>query len=284
MRHRPPLFALVETAERLPPFFRPPFWGALLGIGISGILVVAAVPVWLVEGRDGIIALGTEIVLAGTAGGIVGGLLAAVLGGIGAKGAAGYYSVWMLAHSVGALMALAVLRGLDRGDVMGLGRPLAPWILAVLGAVTGMVIARALLRSRSESPGEFRQASHLVAEALLAEMTELERRAGGDPAAGSELEQVRRGGPSPAYIALLERVGLRLERMSPASSDLTHARAHVAMLVAKAGDDVRRLAEDPGFAAELRRREEMADKLFQRELDREAKRLRRSGESGKHEE
>jgi hypothetical protein len=109
-----------------------------------------------------------------------------------------------------------------------------------------------------------------VAEALLAEMSELERRAGGDPAAGAELEQVRRGGPSPAYIALLERVGLRLERMSPASSDLTHARAHVAMLVAKAGDDVRRLAEDPGFAAELRRREEMADKLFQRELDREA--------------
>jgi hypothetical protein len=146
MRHRPPLFALVETAERLPPFFRPPFWGALLGIGISGILVVAAVPVWLVEGRDGIIALGTEIVLAGTAGGIVGGLLAAVLGGIGAKGAAGYYSVWMLAHSVGALMAWRSF-ALDRGDVMG-SVARSHRDPAVLGAVTGMVVARARLRSR----------------------------------------------------------------------------------------------------------------------------------------
>lgn len=281
MRHRPPLFALVETAERLPQFFRPPFWGALLGLAISAVLVAAAVPVWLVEGREGLIQLGMEIILAGAAGGIVGGLLATLLGGFGTKSGTGYYLVWMLAHAVGALMALAVLRGLDRGDVMGLGRPLAPWILAGLGAVTGLVVARALLRSRSESPGEFRQASHLVAEALLAEMAELERRAGADPAAGAELQQVRQGGPSPAYIALLERVGLRLERGSPASADLTHARAHVAMLVAKARDDVRRLAEDPGYAAELRRREEMADKLFQRELDREAKRLRRSGESGK---
>lgn len=281
MRHRPPLFALVETAERLPPFFRPPFWGALLGLAISGVLVVAAVPVWLVEGREGIIELGMEIVLAGTAGGVVGGLLATMLGGFGSKSATGFYSVWMLAHAVGALIALGVLRGLDRGDVMGLGRPLAPWILAVLGAVSGLVVARALARSRSETPGEFRQASHLVAEALLAEMSELERRAGGDPAAEAELAQVRHGGPSPGYIALMERVGLRLERGSPASSDLTHARAHVAMLVAKASDDVRRLAEDPGFAAELRRREAMADKLFQRELDREAKRLRRSGETGK---
>ncbi|HET9294541.1 MAG TPA: hypothetical protein VFO06_09635 [Gemmatimonadales bacterium] len=281
MRHRPPLFALVETAERLPPVFRPPFWGALLGLAISAVLVVAALPVWLVEGRHGIIALGSEIILAGAAGGIVGGLLAALLGGFGTKSGAGYYLVWMLAHAVGALMALAVLRGLDRGDVMGLGRPLAPWILAGLGAVTGLVVARALLRSRSESPGEFRQASHLVAEALLAEMSELERRAGIDSAVGAELQQVRQGGPSPAYIALLERVGLRLERGSPATSDLTNARAHVAMLVAKARDDVRRLAEDPGFAAELRRREEMADILFRREVDREAKRLRRSGETGK---
>jgi hypothetical protein len=281
MRHRPPLFALVETAERLPPFFRPPFWGALLGLAISAALVVAAIPVWLVEARHDLLALGMEIIVAGAAGGVVGGLLASLLGRFERKAGAGYYVVWMLAHAVGALMALAVLRGLDRGDVMGLGRPLAPWVLAGLGAVTGLVVARALLRSRSESPGEFRQASHLVAEALLAEMSELERRAGGDPAAGAELEQVRQGGPSGAYIALLERVGLRLERVSPASTDLAHARAHVAMLVAKSRDDVRRLAEDPGFAAELRRREEMADRLFQRELDREAKRLRRSGETGK---
>jgi hypothetical protein len=284
MRHRPPLFALVETAERLPPFFRPPFWGALLGMAISGVLVVAAVPVWLVEGREGLIELGMEIVLAGTAGGVVGGMLAAILGGSWRKGRAAFYAVWMLAHAVGALTALAVLRGLDRGDVMGLGRPLAPWILALLGTVTGLVVARALARSRSESLGEFRQASHLVAEALLAEMAELERRAGADSTAGAELEQVRQGGPSPAYVALMERVSRRLQREAAASSDLTHARAHVAMLVAKAKDDIRRLAEDPGFAAELRRREELADKLFRRELDREAKQLRRSGESGRQDD
>jgi len=281
MPHRAPLFALVETAERLPPFFRPPFWGALLGLAVASVLVVAAMPVWLVEGREGIIELALEMVLAGTAGGVTGGTLATLLGGLGRSGRAGYYTLWMLAHAAGALMALAVLRGLDRGDVMGLGRPLAPWILAAIGALTGLVVARALQRSQSESPGEFRQASQLVAEALLAEMAELERRAGDDPIAGGELEQVRSGGPSPAYVALLERVGGRLGREGTTNSDLAHAQTHVAMLVAKAKDDVRRLAEDPHFAEELRRREEMADRLFRRELDRESKRLRRSGESGR---
>jgi hypothetical protein len=177
------------------------------------------------------------------------------------------------------LIYLALLRLMGRGEVLGLDRTLAPVIVAGLGALNGLIVARALGRSGQESYGEFRSAANLVAGALLEETSELELRARVDERAAADLDQVRQATPSGAYLELLERVSHRLAALSPDDADVRHAQAHVAELIGRVRDDMRRLADDPGFAAELRHRQEVAEELFRKELQREAKRLRKRGDS-----
>jgi hypothetical protein len=45
-------------------------------------------------------------------------------------------------------------------------------------------------------------------------------------------------------------------------------------------EDLKRLEVDPAFAAELAERQEVAEALFRKELEREAKRIRKSGDTG----
>ena len=72
----------------------------------------------------------------------------------------------------------------------------------------------------------------------------------------------------------------RLEALPADDVDARHAREHIAELVSRVREDMQRLAEDPDFAAELKHRQEVAEDLFRRELEREAKRLRKSGDAG----
>ena len=274
------LLRVVETAERLPPPLQPVFWGALLGIAVTAVLILVSVPLWLLQGRADIPAAVLEMGLAGVVAGAAGGALALVFGGLRRAGPGGYYALWVVANAGAALIFLALLRLMGRGEVLGLGRSFAPLIVAGLGALNGLIVARALGRSGRESYGEFRSAANLVAGALLAETADLERRARADKRAANDLEQVRQATPSNAYLDLLQRVSRRLAALPGGDTDARHARAHVAELMARIRDDMTRLAEDPGFAEELHHRQEVAEELFRKELEREAKRLRRSGDTG----
>ncbi len=278
MTRRSRLLRVVETSERLPPALQPPFWGALLGLAITAGLILASVPLWLLQGRGDIPAAVLDMVTAGLLAGAVGGAIALVLAGLRNMGPVGYYALWITANAGAALVYLGLLRLFGRGEVLGLNRAFAPLIVAGLGALNGLIIARALGRSGRESYGEFRTSANLVAGALLAETADLERRARDNPAAARDLEQVRQAEPSEAYLRLLERVGKRLESLPPDDLDAQHAREHVTELVVRIREDLQRLAEDPEFAAELKRRQEVAEELFNRELEREAKRLRKSGD------
>ncbi|HEX5003827.1 MAG TPA: hypothetical protein VFV65_00825 [Gemmatimonadales bacterium] len=279
MTSRPRLLRVVETAERLPLRMQPPFWGALLGLALTAGLILASVPVWLLQSRADVPRAILEMALAGLVAGASGGSIALVLGGLRRAGPLGYYALWIIASSGAALIELALLRLLGRGEVLGLDRVLAPAIVAGCGALIGLVVARALGRSGKESYGEFRNAANLVAGALLAETADLERRARNNPRAAADLEQVRQATPSQPYLELLERVGRRLGALPAGDSDARHAREHVAELVARVREDMQRLADDPAFAAELRQRQAVAEELFRKELEREAKRLRKSGDT-----
>lgn len=274
------LLRIVETAERLPPALQPPFWGVLLGLGISTGLILACVPLWLVQGRTDIPAAAFDMCLSGMLAGALGGALAVVLGSLRRLGPNGYYTLWVASNAGAALAFLALLRMMGRGTVLGLDRPLAPLLVAGLGALNGIIVARALGRSGRESYGEFRSSANLVAGALLAETAGLEQRARSDPRSARQLEEVRQAAPSAAYLQLLERVAGRLAILPGDEPDLHRARAHVAELVARVRDDMRRLASDPAYAEELQHRQVVAEELFRRELEREAKRLRKSGDTG----
>ncbi len=280
MTGRSRLLRVVEASERLPPELQPPFWGALLGLAVTAGLILASVPLWLVQGRTDIPAAVLDMVVAGLAAGAGGGAIALVLGGLRRAGPLGYYALWIIANAGAALIYLGLLRLLGRGEVLGLDRTFAPLIVAGLGALNGLIVARALGRSGRESYGEFRTAANLVAGALLAETADLERRARTNPVAADDLDRVRQAAPSGAYLRLLERVGKRLESLPADDLDARHAREHVAELVVRVREDMQRLATDPEFAAELEHRQEVAEALFKRELEREAKRLRRSGDAG----
>lgn len=279
MTHRFRLLRVVETAERLPPALQPPFWGALLGLAVTAVLILASVPLWLFQGRTDVPAAVLDMGLAGLMAGAAGGAIALILAGLRNAGPLGYYALWIIANAGAALIYLGLLRLFGRGEVLGLDRAFAPLIVAGLGALNGLIVARALGRSGRESYGEFRSSANLVAGALLAETANLERRARNNPAAAKDLDQVRQAEPSAAYLRLLERVGRRLEALPAADLDAQHAREHLAELVTRVREDVQRLAVDPEFAAELKHRQEVAEELFQRELEREAKRLRKSGEN-----
>lgn len=279
MTHRFRLLRVVETAERLPPALQPPFWGALLGLAVTAVLILASVPLWLLQGRTDVPAAVLDMGLAGLMAGAAGGAIALILAGLRNAGPLGYYALWIIANTGAALIYLGLLRLFGRGEVLGLDRAFAPLIVAGLGALNGLIVARALGRSGRESYGEFRSSANLVAGALLAETANLERRARNNPAAAKDLDQVRQAEPSAAYLRLLERVGRRLEALPAADLDAQHAREHLAELVTRVREDVQRLAVDPEFAAELKHRQEVAEELFQRELEREAKRLRKSGEN-----
>lgn len=279
MTHRFRLLRVVETAERLPPALQPPFWGALLGLAVTAVLILASVPLWLLQGRTDVPAAVLDMGLAGLMAGAAGGAIALILAGLRNAGPLGYYALWIIANAGAALIYLGLLRLFGRGEVLGLDRAFAPLIVAGLGALNGLIVARALGRSGRESYGEFRSSANLVAGALLAETADLERRARNNPAAAKDLDQVRQAEPSAAYLRLLERVGRRLEALPAADLDAQHAREHLAELVTRVREDVQRLAVDPEFAAELKHRQEVAEELFQRELEREAKRLRKSGEN-----
>ena len=273
------LLRVVETAERLPPPLQPVFWGALLGVAVTAGLVLASVPLWLFQGRADIPAAVLDMGLAGVVAGAAGGALALVFGGLRRAGPGGYYALWVASNAGAALIFLALLRLMGRGEVLGLDRAFAPLIVAGLGALNGLIVARALGRSSHESYGEFRSAANLVAGALLAETADLERRARADRRAANDLEQVRQATPSNAYLELLQRVSRRLGALPAGDPDASHARAHVAELMTRVKDDMRRLAEDPGFAEELQHRQAVAEELFRKELEREAKRLRRGGDT-----
>jgi hypothetical protein len=274
------LLRVVETAERLPPPLQPPFWGALLGLAITALLILASVPLWLLQGRTDIPAAVLDMGLAGVVAGASGGAIALVLGDLRRAGPGGYYALWIASNAGAALIYLMLLRLLGRGEVLGLDRTFAPLIVAGLGALIGLVVARALGRSGRESYGEFRTAANLVAGALLAQTADLERRARRDQSAAADLAQVRQATPSRAYLRLLEQVAIRLGALPADNLDVRHAREHVAELVTRVREDMQRLAEDPEFATELRHRQEVAEALFRKELEREAKRLRRSTDSG----
>jgi len=272
------LLRIVETAERLHPSFQPVFWGALLGLAVSAVLILASTPLWLLQGRTDIPAAVLDMGTSGLLAGAAGGAIALILGGLRRGGRLGYYALWIAANAGGALVYLWLLRMAGRGQVLGLDRSLAPLIVGGLGAINGLIVARSLGRSDAESYGEFRSAANLVAGALLAETADLEERARTDPAAAAELEQVRQATPSGPYLALLRRVGARLDRLPAGDPDAEHARAHIGELVVRVQEDMRRLAEDPAFAEELRQRQEVAEALFRKELEREAKRLRKQGD------
>ena len=274
------LLRVVETAERLPPPLQPVFWGVLVGAAVTTGLILACVPLWLIQERGDIPAAVLDMGLAGVVSGAAGGALALVFGGLRRAGPGGYYALWVACNAGAALIYLALLRLMGRGEVLGLDRTLAPLIVAGLGALNGLIIGRALGRSGRESVGEFRSAANLVAGALLAETADLERRARDDTRAANDLEQVRQATPSDAYLELLERVSRRLAALPADDPDASHARDHVAELMTRVRDDMRRLAEDPGFAEELRHRQEVAEELFRKELEREARRLRKSGDTG----
>lgn len=274
------LLRVVETAERLSPPLRPVFWGALLGAAVTTALILACVPLWLFQERADIPAAVLDMGLAGVVSGAAGGALALVFGGLRRAGPGGYYALWVVSNAGAALIYLALLRLMGRGEVLGLDRTFAPLIVAGLGALNGLIIGRALGRSGRESYGEFRSAANLVAGALLAETADLERRARADKRAANDLEQVRQASPSLAYLELLQRVSRRLAALPASDPDAGHARDHVAELMARVRDDMRRLAEDPGFAEELQHRQEVAEELFRKELEREARRLRKSGDTG----
>lgn len=274
------LLRIVETAEGLPPPLQAPFWGALIGVAVTSGLILACLPLWLIQGRPDIGAAAFDMALAGILAGIAGGAIALLLGDLRRIGAGGYYTLWVASNAGAALTFLALLRIMGRGEVLGLDRTLAPLLVAGLGALNGIVLARALGRSGRESYGEFRSAANLVAGALLAETANLERRARSDRRAASELDEVRQAAPSAAYLQLLERVGARLAALPDGEPDVIHARSHVAELVARVRDDMRRLAEDPAYAGELRHRQEVAEQLFRKELEREARRLRKGGDTG----
>ncbi len=278
MTRRSRLLRVVETAERLPPALQPPFWGALLGLAVTAGLVLASVPVWLVQGRTDVPAAVLDMGMAGLVAGAAGGAIALVLAGLRNAGPLGYYALWIIANAGAALIYLGLLRLLGRGEVLGLDRAFAPIIVGGLGALNGLIVARALGRSGRESYGEFRTSANLVAGALLAETADLERRARTNPAAAKDLDRVRQAEPSEAYLRLLERVGRRLAALPANDVDAQHAREHVAELVTRVREDVQRLARDPEFAAELKQRQAVAEELFKRELEREAKRLRKTGE------
>lgn len=274
------LLRVVETAERLHPALQPPFWGALLGLAVTAGLILASTPVWLIQGRQDIPSAVLDMATAGLLAGAAGGAIALVLGGLRGAGRLGYYALWISANAGAALIYLGLLRLLGRGEALGLDRSLAPLIVAGLGALNGLIVGRALGRSGRESYGEFRSAANLVAGALLAETADLERRARTNPAAAADLAQVRQAAPSEAYLALLERVGRRLAALPADDLDAQHAREHIGELVTRVREDVRRLADDPAYAAELQQRQEVAEALFKRELEREAKRLRKRGDDG----
>jgi hypothetical protein len=280
MIHGSRLLRIVESAERLPPPLQPPFWGMLLGATVTAVLILASVPLWLVQHKGDIPAVVLDMGVAGVVAGASGGALALVLGGLRRAGPGGYYALWVASNAGAALIYLGLLRLMGRGEVLGLDRTLAPAIVAGLGALHGLIVARALGRSGRESYGEFRTAANLVAGALLAETAELERRSRSNPRAAADLEEVRQAAPSAAYLQLLERVARRLEALPADDADVRHARGHIAELVSRVRDDVRRLAEDPAFASELRHRQAVAEDLFRRELEREARRLRKSGDAG----
>jgi hypothetical protein len=270
----------VETAERLPPRLQPPFWGALLGLSLTAGLILASVPLWLLQGRSDVPMAIVERAFAGILAGAAGGTIALILGDLRRVGPLGYYALWIIATSGAALIELALLRLLGRGEVLGLDRVFAPAIVAGVGALVGLIVARALGRSETESYGEFRSAANLVAGALLAETADLERRARSNPRAAADLDQVRQAAPSLPYLELLERVGRRLAALPDGDVDARHARAHVAELVTRVREDMQRLAADPAYAAELQARQVVAEELFRMELEREAKRLRKSGDAG----
>lgn len=280
MTRRPHLLRVVETAERLPPGLQPPFWGALLGLAITAGLILASAPLWLLQGRTDVPMAVLEMLMAGGVAGAIGGAIARILGGLRRAGPLGYYALWIIANAGGALIYLGLLRVLGRGEVLGLDRTFAPVIVAALGALLGLIAARALGRSGRESYGEFRSAANLVAGALLAETAALERRARANPRAAADLDKVRQASPSVAYLELLERVGRRLAVLPGEDPDARHAREHVAELVSRVREDIQRLARDPDFAAELQRRQDVAEALFRKELEREAKRLRKSSNTG----
>jgi len=280
MTGRSRLLRVVEASERLPPELQPPFWGALLGMAVTAVLILASVPLWLIQERTDIPAAVLDMVVAGLAAGAAGGAIALVLGGLRRAGPLGYYALWIIANAGAALIYLWLLRLLGRGEVLGLDRAFAPLIVAGLGALNGLIVSRALGRSGRESYGEFRTAANLVAGALLAETADLERRARTNPVAADDLDRVREAAPSGAYLRLLERVGKRLNSLPADNHDARHAREHVAELIVRVREDMRRLAEDPAFAAELKHRQDVAEALFKKELEREAKRLRKSGDAG----
>jgi hypothetical protein len=249
-------------------------------MAVTAGLILASVPLWLVQGRTDIPAAILDMVVAGLAAGAAGGAIALILGGLRRAGPLGYYALWIIANAGAALTYLWLLRLLGRGEVLGLDRAFAPLIVAGLGALNGLIVSRALGRSGRESYGEFRTAANLVAGALLAETADLERRARTNPVAADDLSRVREAAPSGAYLRLLERVGKRLDSLPADDLDARHAREHVAELVVRVREDMRRLADDPAFAAELKHRQDIAEALFKKELEREAKRLRKSGDSG----
>ena len=73
MTRRSRLLRVVEAAERLPPALQPPFWGALLGMAVTAGLILASVPLWLVQGRTDIPAAVLDMAVAGLAAGAAGG-------------------------------------------------------------------------------------------------------------------------------------------------------------------------------------------------------------------
>ena len=98
MTQRSRLLRVVEAAERLPPALQPPFWGALLGMAVTAGLILASVPLWLVQGRADIPAAVLDMAVAGLAAGAAGGAIALVLAGLRNAGPLGYYALWIIAN------------------------------------------------------------------------------------------------------------------------------------------------------------------------------------------
>ena len=107
MTQRSRLLRVVEAAERLPPALQPPFWGALLGIAVTAGLILASVPLWLVQGRADIPAAVLDMAARRPGRGRRRrGDRARVLAGCATPGRGGYYALWILANIGAALIYL----------------------------------------------------------------------------------------------------------------------------------------------------------------------------------
>ncbi len=251
------------------------YWGVLLALVLTFATLIAAAPLWWLQGKTGIPGLLFEIVLVGIASGLVGGLLFSLCEPLQRLGLVGYYASWVLPCIGGMLAILLLLLALGRGLELGLQRLLSPMVFAGLGGLLGLVLGRAQGHRSRVDEDELRRIARTIADALEAETVALERRAPRDQAAAAALAAIRRGQPSEQYTALLERVAERLHRDHHGSPLEERVDEQIQRLVASSREDLRRMREDPSYSEELERRHEKARVHFVKELEREAKHLRR---------